>query len=146
MADDCFLGIDYGLERTGLAISAGSIAFPLQTLSLSRLGSRKALLDAIARQVATRQATAVVMGLPLTAEQGETLTSRQVRNVCARLRRRIPLPFFYMPEYLSSREAMADLRDCGLDPARARQVLDQQAACRILQSFLDQPPARRLSA
>ena len=48
-----------------------------------------------------------------------------------------------MEEALSSYEAERDLRDAGRSAAQGRAVLDQQAAVRILQSFLDQPEAKR---
>ena len=52
-------------------------------------------------------------------------------------------PLFWMEEALSSYEAERDLRDAGRSAAQGRAVLDQQAAVRILQSFLDQPEAKR---
>ena len=48
-----------------------------------------------------------------------------------------------MEEALSSYEAERDLRDAGRSAAQGRAVLDQQAAVRILQSFLDQPEVKR---
>lgn len=141
-----FLGIDYGQERTGLAFSdpGESLAFPAGCLSLSALGTRKALLDKIAAIAREKGAQALVMGLPLTEGGEETLTTRQVRNAAARIARRAGLPIYFMPELLSSWEAAEDLRACGR--AAARGLLDQQAACRILQSFLDLPPGARKRA
>ena len=48
-----------------------------------------------------------------------------------------------MEEALSSYEAERDLRAAGRSAAKGRAVLDQQAAVRILQSFLDQPEDKR---
>lgn len=138
----CWLGIDYGLERTGLALAPEEIAFPLRTLRLSDFGRRSALLDAIASAARENGAAAIVLGLPLMENGGESLMARQIRNITARLKRRLSLPFYYMPELLSSFEAREDLRRRGLNAARIRKALDQQAACRILASFLAQP--RRL--
>lgn len=142
-----YLAIDYGLARTGLAVSDpnGRIAFPLATLSLAKLGSRKALLDELARIASESGAEALVMGLPLLADGGESLTTRQVRNAADRIRRRLPLPFYWMPEYLSSEEASLDLRQAGRRGKALKDVLDQQAACRILSSFLAQPETRRIA-
>ena len=63
-----------------------------------------------------------------------------------RLQRRIPLPFYFMSEELSSEEAWDDLRAAGLDARRRRTVLDQQAAVRILESFLALAPQQRRPA
>lgn len=140
-----FLAIDYGLERTGLAISDpdARIAFPLQTLSLSRHGTRKRLLDALANVAQETGAEAIVIGLPLHCDGSENLMVRQTRNMAERLKRRLPLPFYWMPEILSSEEAIADLKECGLRGKKLKSVVDQQAACRILSSFLAQPEHER---
>lgn len=139
-----FAGIDYGLARTGLAVSdpEGHLAFPVATFHLADFGGRSALLDALAGRILKEGAEAVVMGLPLCEDGSESLTTRQVRNVAGRLKRRLELPFYYMPELLSSVEAAQDLSACGLSRQKARAVLDQQAAVRILSSFLNEPPAR----
>ena len=143
-----YAGIDYGLARTGLAVSdpEGRVAFPLATFHLEDFDGRSALLDALAERIRHEGAKAVVMGLPLLMDGSESLTTRQVRNVTARLKRRLDLPVYYMPELLSSEEAAQDLREAGLSREKARAVLDRQAAARILASFLAEPEDRRRPA
>ena len=143
-----YVGIDYGLIRTGLAVSdpEGRLAFPLETLSLRNFPNRKALLTSLAARIAEVGAEAVVMGLPLYDDGNESTTTRQVRNITERIRRRIALPIYYMPELLSSAEALHDLRQAGVMAKKCRAVLDQQAAVRILASFLAlHPDERRLA-
>lgn len=139
------VGIDYGLERTGLAAcdAAGVLAYPLVTLRLGDYPDRRAFLAALAGRVLAEEPEAVVLGLPLREDGTESLTTRQVRNAAGRLMRRIPLPFYWMPELLSSVEAEMDLRDAGLARKRRKAVLDQQAAVRILASFLALSPDER---
>ena len=140
-----FLAVDYGLERVGLAFSDPDekLAFPAGQIDLASQGSRKAVLDKIVAIAREKNAAAIVLGLPL-AENGEdSLTTRQVRNAAQRIARRAGLPLYQMPEFLSSFEAAGDLRACGIGRRKAKNYLDQQAACRILQSFLDQPAAKR---
>jgi putative Holliday junction resolvase len=143
-----FVGVDYGLARVGLAVSDPEerIAFPLATLRLRDFTGRKALLAALADKITAQGAGGVVMGLPVLPDGGESLTTRQVRNVTERLKRRVALPVFFMSELLSSEEARADLKEAGLAPRRRKAVLDQQAAVRILASFLALPSERRVSA
>lgn len=140
--------IDYGLERIGLAVCdpEGTMAFPLRTVRLSDFGSRKAQLDAIAAMITAESAGGVVLGLPLMRDGAESETTRQVRNFCSRLKRRLDLPFFYMPEFLSSEEAWSDLVEAGASRRKRRAVLDQQAAVRILSSFLNLEPHQRRRA
>ena len=143
-----FVAVDYGLARTGLAVSDpdGRMAFPLATVRLQDYTDRKLFLAALAEKIIEAGAEAVVVGLPLTQDGKESLTTRQVRNVTQRLKRRIPLPFYYMVEELSSEEAWADLREAGLKMRKRKAVLDQQAAVRILSSFLALAPQERSPA
>lgn len=142
------MGVDYGLARTGLAVSdpEGRLVFPLLTLRLEEHANRKDFLAALAARIAAEGAGAVVIGLPVLDDGTDSLTTRQVRNITGRLKRRLNLPFFYMPELLSSEEAWADLREAGLKARKRKAILDQQAAVRILASFLALPPAQRRAA
>lgn len=143
-----FVGVDYGLARVGLAVSDPEerLAFPLATLHFQKFPSRKVFLTALAERIVAEGAGGIVMGLPVLADGGDSLTTRQVRNATARLKRRMALPVFYMSEVLSSAEAWADLNEAGLAPRRRRAVLDQQAAVRILSSFLALSPEKRTAA
>ena len=127
-----YLAIDYGQKRTGIAVSdtGGSMAFPRKTILLRTP-------DAFFEEFIA------VIGLPINLDGEESLTTRQVRNFSKSIARRTTLPLFWMEEALSSYEAERDLRDAGRSAAQGRAVLDQQAAVRILQSFLDQPEAKR---
>jgi len=139
-----YVGVDYGLVRTGLAVSdpEGRLAFPLGTLRLEEHADRKEFLGALVARITAEDAGAVVMGLPLLDDGKDSLTTRQVRNVTGRLKRRLDLPVFYMPELLSSEEAWTDLREAGFKARKRKAVLDQQAAVRILASFLALPPGQ----
>ena len=143
-----FVGVDYGLARTGLAVSdpEGRLAFPLMTVRFEDYSDRKAFLAALVERIVEAGAEAVVVGLPITLDGEESMTTRQIRNVTERLKRRVDLPFFFMTEILSSHEAWSDLRDAGLKMRKRKAVLDQQAAVRILSSFLSLAPQDRRPA
>lgn len=133
-----FLAIDYGQARTGIAVSdaEGRMAFPRCTV-YAPVGKAKTqffaqLLECIERE----QPDALVVGLPVPQSGEDSLTTRQVRNFVARLKRRSPLPVYFMPEYLSTYAAAGDLEHAGLNAAQKKAVLDQQAAVCILESFL----------
>ena len=99
-----WVGIDYGLARTGLAATdpEGIMAYPLTTIRLADYANRKEFLAALAGRILEERPDAVVMGLPLLTDGTESMTTRQVRNVTERLKRRVPLPFYFMSELLSS--------------------------------------------
>ena len=129
------LGIDYGLKRVGLAVSdpGGVMAFPLVTLV--RKG-REELFAELCRIVAAEGVELVVLGLPLGMDGSDTLTTRQVRNFAQSLARRLAVPIELVDERLSSVAAMDDLKRAGLARSRQGAALDQQAAVRILETFL----------
>ena len=136
------VGIDYGLVRTGLAATDpdGVPAYPLTTLDLHAFPSRKALLEALAGIIRQERPDAVVVGLPLMPDGTESLTTRQVRNFASRLVHRTDCPVLFMEELLSSEEAAWDLAEAGVrDRKKRKAALDQQAAVRILESYLHQP-------
>lgn len=137
-----YLAIDYGQKRTGIAVSdgGGSMAFPRKTIQMR---TREAFFEELLALIEAEAPDAVVIGLPLNLDGEETLTTRQTRNFAKNLKKKIPLPIFWMEEALSSFEAGIDLRQAGRSAAKGRAVLDQQAAVRILQSFLDQPEGSR---
>lgn len=137
-----YIAIDYGQKRTGIAVSdeGGRMAFPRRTIQMR---TREAFFEELLRLLENEAADAVVIGLPIDLDGQETLTTRQTRNFAKALRRRLSLPLYWMEEALSSFEAERDLRQAGRSAAKSRAVLDQQAAVRILQSFLDQPEDKR---
>lgn len=130
-----YIAIDYGTKRTGLAASdtGGNMAFPRKTLLMK---TRDKFFAELLEFIEQEEPIAIVVGLPKSLAGEETLMSRQVRNFLARLRRRCDLPIFVVEEALSSFEAELELRDAGLKGHEIDKVVDQQAAVRILESFL----------
>ena len=140
-----YLALDYGLRRVGVAVSdpEGRMAFPRCTLARdTRDGFFSEFLALLERE----RPDAVVLGLPLHVDGTECLTTRQVRNFAASLKRRMALPLYWIDEALTSRQAESDLREAGLSARAIKQVVDQQAAVRILETFLAQPENRRTPA
>ena len=137
------LGIDYGRARTGIAVTdaGGRMAFPRCVL---RKETRRAFFAQLCALIAAEAPQAIVVGLPLPADGAESLSARQVRNFVQSLKRRVALPVYYMDEMLSTHEALEQFREAGRLPEDGE--LDQQAAVRILESFLNEPEARRKPA
>ena len=140
-----YLALDYGLKRVGVAVSdpEGRMAFPRCTLVRdTRDGFFSELLALLERE----RPDAVVLGLPLHVDGTECLTTRQVRNFAASLKRRMNLPIYYMNEVLSSADAESRLAAAGLNARAIKDVVDQEAAALILESFLSQPESLRKEA
>ena len=133
------VAVDYGLARAGLAAGDDELglAWPLVTLNLDDFHNRKEHLQAIADRVTAEEAQLCVLGLPLLPDGSESLTTRQVRNAGHRLARRLACPCVFVNEFLTSQEAMNDLVASGLKAGKRRAVLDQAAAVRILEIYLE---------
>lgn len=137
-----YLAIDYGLKRTGLALSdpTGVFVYPFSTIKMQ---GKDAFFEELFDISLTERVEAFIVGLPLRLDGSESETTRIVRNFSQRLRRRTSLPIYLMEEALSSYEAESTLRKSGMRGKKLAQVIDQQAAVAILQSFLNLPENRR---
>jgi RNAse H-fold protein YqgF len=140
-----YLGIDYGIKRTGLAVTdpGGIMAFPRTTLHMKGKDAFFAELFAV---IKAEDIEAVVIGLPLRSDGTDSETTRMVRNMAARFRRRSPLPAYFMPETLSSHQAEELLKEAGQRGRGLWHKTDEAAAVLILESFLALPPERRIPA
>jgi len=140
-----FLAIDYGQKRTGIALSdpGGHLAFPRATISMRGKDAFFAELLALAE---AEGVGGFVVGLPLRESGQDSETTRQARNMAARLKRRTQLPVYFMSEALSSHDAQSRLRAAGKNDQAVREMLDKAAAAAILESFLALPEERRLLA
>ncbi|GAB6038572.1 Holliday junction resolvase RuvX [Fundidesulfovibrio butyratiphilus] len=134
--------MDFGLKRVGLAVTdpGGAMAFPLVTLTR---GTRQALFAELVDVVAREGVEAVVVGWPAPAPGRDSLVARQCENFARSLARRVEVPVSLMDETLSSAVAEDDLRQAGVRTSRLGPALDQQAAVRILESYLADPAAAR---
>lgn len=139
-----YLAIDYGQKRTGIAVSdpGGRMAFPRVTLRMRGKDVFFAELLALAEEEGI---AAFVVGLPLNMDGTDSETTRQVRNMTARLKRRTALPVYLVEETLSSWDAEARLRESGKTGKELTAALDEAAAVLILESFLALDAAKRVS-
>ncbi len=130
------LGIDFGLKRVGLAISdaEGIFAFPLKVIDRT---TRDALFDELLAIIEQEKVGEIVLGLPLSLEGEDTLTTRQVRNFAQSLGRRTPLPIHLVDERLSSIAAEEELKEAGRWNRKTKKSLDSQAATVILRTWLE---------
>ena len=139
------LCIDFGERRIGLALSdpSGTLASPLPTLKRRR--GKRPPLSALAGIAEENGAEAIVLGLPLTLDGGDSDWTRTVREVGRALGERTGLPVHFMDERLTSVRAERAVRSLGL-PKKKREEkerVDAAAAILILQAWLDLPEDRR---
>ncbi|MBX2802879.1 MAG: Holliday junction resolvase RuvX [Myxococcales bacterium] len=132
------LGLDVGTKTIGVAVSdpTGLLASPVCTVSRKGVRTDVVALQAI---VAEREVQAVVVGLPLELDGSEARSARLARQIGVALGEATSLPVHYVDERYTSVDAERQLIAADVSRARRKQVIDQQAAVIILQTFLDHP-------
>ncbi|MFP4391418.1 MAG: Holliday junction resolvase RuvX [Desulfohalobiaceae bacterium] len=132
------LGVDFGLQRVGLALSdsEGKLAMPYETL---RHRGKKKLVQNLLDIIELEGVQRVVLGLPKSQSGDETLGVRQVKNLARSLRRATGWQIYLLDETLSSYEAWQRLKSAGVRTKKQKSILDQQAAVLILENFLQHP-------
>ena len=120
----CFLAIDLGLKRTGLAFGSRMLgsASPRPTVR----AEGKARLDGVAAQVREWEPDALVIGVPRHPDGAAHDNTRRAQRFARQLRARFGLPVYEVDERYSTTEALA---------AGARDA-DAAAAAIILEQFL----------
>lgn len=128
------LGVDLGSRRIGLSVSEeGDLALAHRTLELRPGAKAGTELLRIARE---QEAAEIILGLPRSLDGGEGPAAARVRRVAAELEAagcRVVL----WDERFTSAQAERQLIESGVRRERRRELIDQQAAVLILQSYLD---------
>ena len=131
------LAFDFGAKRIGVAVGdrAIGIAHPLTQIAVA---DNRRRLETIAKLVQEWQPVQFVVGIPWTDDgSGDPAVASQVRRFAQRLQGRFGLPVDLVDEHLTSWEGSRKLSAAGV-PARAQKPLvDQLAACAILESWFD---------
>ena len=136
------LAIDLGEKRVGLAVSdpLGSFAVGLETFELQPnkpQQSKTALLDQIAVYCKQYSVSRIVLGLPVSMDGQEHHAAQKVRDFAESLNAVSDCPTEFVDERLTSVLAHQTLKAQGIKPSRNKGLVDQAAACRILQDYLD---------
>ena len=130
--------LDVGDRRIGIAISDELGLTARRVGTIHRVGGQRDL-DAIAAMLAPLAPERAVVGLPLDMSGTEGTQAARVRAFATRLGERLQLPIELWDERLTSWEAEERLRAAGVPRAQWRDVLDQEAAVVILESYLARP-------
>ena len=132
------LGVDYGAQRIGLAVSEGRIAVPLTIVEHE---NRERDLERVAEIAREREAQCVVVGLPMLESGDEGEQARRTRRFGDALARRLDVPVLYQDERFSSVRAEAAVADAGASGRTSsrggKRHLDDSAAAVILQAYID---------
>lgn len=141
------LGVDVGMVRVGLASCDpdGILATPVKTLS--RDTKKNSDIKVVVKEVTTRGAQQIFVGLPRTMKGEEKASAQMARGYAQHLANMLAaagqhVPVRLVDERLTTVSAHQALRQAGLDSREHRKVVDQVAAVEILQHALDMQKAR----
>lgn len=130
------LGIDFGLKRTGLAITddSGIIASPLETVDSAKL------MDFIVQLNNKKALNSIVLGEPKRLNNEDTHLSENVRMLKSALEKQFPdIPVFLYDERFTSKLALQSMIQAGASKKQRMEKgnIDMISACIILNSYLD---------
>ena len=130
------LGLDYGRQRIGVAISdpLGITAQPLDTLQGLNIHE---VIRELVNIVHGYKVERIVVGLPLTLGGEKGRSAKAVECFIDQLSRHISIPISTWDERLTSVEAERYLKLMNKKPSRQKEKIDQIASVLILQNFLD---------
>ncbi len=130
------LGLDLGEKRVGVAVSdeSGMLAMPFATLAFS---GRKDLLSQLVKIVDEHRVTKIIVGLPKTLKGEIGPSAEKVMKEVEWLKGQLDRPWIFWDERLSTAEVERILIEADVRRDKRKQVRDQLAAQRILQSYLD---------
>ena len=125
------LAVDVGSARVGLAISEGSLALPLETLSAD-----SSVVPLIQEHVQSRDVDVIYVGLPLNL-RGEFTASTSKAIEFAQSLADAGLTVRMIDERLTTKSAQQMLQKAGKRVKESREYIDAQAAALILEFALN---------
>ncbi|RXK50945.1 Holliday junction resolvase RuvX [Aquirufa rosea] len=130
------LAIDYGLKRTGIAVTD-----PLQIIAngLDTVPSHQ-LLSFLANYIAKEPVDEMVIGMPKNLDNTDTDSTQAVRQVVKQIQKKFPtVPLILHDERFTSQMAMKAMIDGGMSKKdrRVKATVDRVSATIILQSYME---------
>lgn len=135
-AEGRILSLDPGTKRVGVAV-CDELRFTTRPLAYITRTSWKKLLLEVKNILAEFDAKALVIGLPLRSDGGESEMSAEARDLARKFSLSLDIPVYLQDERVTSYEAKSRLWQRGLDTTESRSQVDSEAAAIILADFLD---------
>lgn len=130
------LAFDYGEQRIGVAVG-NSLTRSARPLVVLQNRNREYRFEAVGKLLAEWKPDALVVGLPMHPDGTPHAMTQLAKRFGNQLNGRFNLPVTWVDERYSSVEAEASMRGSGRASARDSAMLDAEAACVILQQYLD---------
>lgn len=130
------LCLDLGTRKVGVAVS-DEIQFTVRPVEIVRRKGWKKFLEKIFELIAQFDAKALVIGLPLGFEGGESDMSAEARRLARNFSLSLPVPVYLHDERLSTYTARGHLWKTGKGSEEMAALLDAEAAAVILSDFIE---------
>lgn len=131
------IALDVGTKTIGVAASDPLGMLAHRVCTVARRGIKRDV-EVLQRILVERAATGVVVGLPYELDGSEARSARLARQIGEAVREVSGLPVHYVDERYTSVDAERRLIESGMSRERRREVIDQEAAVLILESWLAQ--------
>ncbi|WP_371226944.1 Holliday junction resolvase RuvX [Roseovarius sp. 2305UL8-3] len=130
------IGLDLGDKTIGVALSDPllSVASPVETIRRKKFGTDAARLLEI---IEARHVGGIILGLPRNMDGSEGPRCQSTRAFARNLEKLIDIPIGFWDERLSTVAAERALLEADASRKRRAEVIDNIAACYILQGALD---------
>ena len=131
------LALDVGDHRIGLAVSIppGSLILPAGHI---RRRNRRADIAAILDAAKSRDAVAIIIGIPYDARGRTGEQARKIASLTRALERATDIPVLTVDESYTSHAAESELRQAGPGAPPSAGDIDSAAAVAILRRFMAQ--------
>ena len=126
------LGIDFGTKTIGLAISALGISMPYQNLINDNNSIAK-----ICEICNDENIDLIVLGLPLNASGTESDRTKIVKEFFNKLKQSTNIEIILIDERYSTKRATESLKNNNYKSSKIKTIKDMNAACVILNDFLE---------
>lgn len=133
------MGLDVGSKTIGVAVS-DELGFSAHPISTVRRRNLRADLQELTRIIKQQDVVRLIVGLPLNMNGSEGPRAGESRKLGEALSDHASLPVIYWDERLTSVAAEKSLIEADVSRKKRKEVIDQVAACLILQGWLDSQP------
>lgn len=134
--DSPIIAIDYGLRKTGIAISNHTMTFAMPFKQLNLADDNKQISEII-KLIHINKVCGIVIGLPIDMRSNETEQTQIVRKFAVKIDTYLDLPIYLQDERFTSQMADNLLKISGLKRKERNAKDDAIAASIILQDTLD---------
>ena len=132
------MGLDYGSKTVGVALSDDLLltAQPVETITRDSEKRLRRTLARIEELVRENRVSLIVLGLPLLPDGSEGERAEKTREFQRMLANRVLIEIKLIDERFTTDAANEELQQMGVKKENRKQVIDQLAACHILEDYL----------